>query len=73
MKCSGSFILGVVMTGLSVLMELFWIQTGSTALGVLSLILVFVASGAFARMIRPDYPSGNRALRKFLTVVGLEN
>ena len=72
MKINGSFILGTAMLALAILMELFWIQTGSTVLGALSLILMLVSSGAFSRFIRLDYQTENCALRKFLTVVGME-
>ena len=73
MKINGSFILGVVMIVVAVLMELFWISTGAMALGVFSLIAALTASGALARFIRLDYASSNDRLRKFLTVAGLES
>lgn len=73
MKTNGSLILGVAMTFLCVLMEIFWIQTGSSILGGFSVLLMLAASGALARTVRLDYASGNPALRKFLTTVGMEN
>ena len=73
MKINGSFILGVAMIAVAVLMELFRISTGAMALGVFSLIAALTASGALARFIRLDYASSNDRLRKFLTVAGLES
>ena len=72
MKISGSFILGLVMIVFSILMEIFWINTGAEALGVFSLLAALTASGALARFIRLDYETSNKKLRKFLTVTGLE-
>ena len=73
MKINGSFVLGVAMIAVKVLMELFWISTGAMALGVFSLVAALTASGALARFIRLDYASSNDRLRKFLTVAGLES
>ena len=73
MKINGSFVLGVAMIAVEVLMELFWISTGAMALGVFSLVAALTASGALARFIRLDYASSNDRLRKFLTVAGLES
>ena len=72
MKINGAFILAVAMIAVTILMEVFWINTGATALGILSLLAAFTASGALARYIRLDYTSSNIRLRKFLTVTGLE-
>ena len=72
MKINGSFILGMAMTVIAILMELFWFQTGADSLGVITLMAALTASCAFARFIRLDYASSNDRLRKFLTVVGLE-
>ena len=72
MKINKSFILGVALIIVSVLMEMFWINTGAVALGFLTLIAALGASGALARCIRLDYPASNARLRKFLTVTGLE-
>lgn len=73
MKTSKSFLLGMAMIAVSVLMEIFWINTGSTALGVFSLCAALTASGALARCIRLDYCSADDRLRRFLTVTGLEH
>ena len=73
MKTYKSFILGIAMIAISVLMEVFWINTGAETLGVFSLLAALVASGALARFIRLDYVSANDRLRKFLTVTGLEH
>ena len=72
MKINGAFILGAAMIAVTILMEVFWINTGAAALGILSLLAALVASGALARYIRLDYASSNIRLRKFLTVTGLE-
>lgn len=72
MKNKGSFILGVAMIAVAVLMEVFWLSTGSAALGVFSLSAALTASGALARYIRLDYESSDARLRRFLTVTGLE-
>jgi hypothetical protein len=72
MKINGSLLLGVAMIVVTVLMEIFWINTGAAALGIFSLLAAFAASGALARFIRLDYASSDSRLRKFLTVAGLE-
>ena len=72
MKINGAFILGAAMIAVTILMEVFWINTGAAALGILSLLAALTASGALARYIRLDYASSNIRLRKFLTVTGLE-
>ena len=72
MKNKGSLILGVAMIAMAVLMEVFWLSTGSAALGVFSLAAALTASGALARFIRLDYESSDARLRRFLTVTGLE-
>ena len=72
MKISSSFILGLAMIILAVLMEVFWINTGAEALGIFSLLAALTASGALARFIRLDYETSNVKLRKFLKVTGLE-
>ena len=51
----------------------FGISTGAASLGVFTLIVALIASGALARSIRIDYESGSKRLRKFLVVTGLEN
>ena len=72
MKINSSFILGLAMIVLAVLMEMFWISTGAEALGVFSLIAALVASGALARFIRMDYETSDIRFRKTLKVLGLE-
>ena len=72
MNISKNAILGAAMIVVAILMEVFWIRTGSTALGVFSLAAAFIASGALARFIRSDYASSDVRLRRFLTVTGLE-
>ena len=72
MKINSSFILGLAMIVLAVLMEVFWINTGAEALGIFSLLAALTASGALARFIRLDYETSNVKLRKFLKVTGLE-
>ena len=72
MKINSSFILGLAMIILAVLMEVFWINTGAEALGIFSLLAALTASGALARFIRLDYETSNVKLRKFLKVTGLE-
>ena len=72
MKINSSFILGLAMIVLAVLMEVFWINTGAEALGIFSLLAALTASGALARFIRLDYETCNVKLRKFLKVTGLE-
>lgn len=73
MKINSSFILGIAMIVVAILMEVFWIQTNASALGIFSVIAAMIASGALARFIRLDYKSSDQRIRKFLTVVGLEN
>ena len=72
MKINSSFILGLAMIILAVLMEVFWVNTGAEALGIFSLLAALTASGALARFIRLDYETSNVKLRKFLKVTGLE-
>ena len=72
MKINSSFILGLAMIVLAILMEVFWINTGAEALGIFSLLAALTASGALARFIRLDYETSNVKLRKFLKVTGLE-
>lgn len=52
MKINGSFILGLAMIAFSILMEMFWFQTGADSLGVFSLIAALAAAGALDRFIR---------------------
>ncbi|MBR5932290.1 MAG: hypothetical protein IKZ95_09755 [Lachnospiraceae bacterium] len=73
MKINKDFIIGVLLIAAAILLEVFWIQTGATALGVFTLVTALIASGAFARAIPLDYTASDSKLRKFLTVVGLEN
>ena len=73
MKINGNLILGTLLIALAILLEVFWFQTGAAVLGAFTFILALSASGAFARAIRLDYETSDRKLRKFLTVVGLEN
>ncbi len=73
MKINGSFILGVAMSAVAILMEIFWISTGAVVLGVFSLLAALAASCALARTIRLDYVSSDTGLRRFLTVTGLES
>ena len=72
MKINGTFIFGAAMIAVTILMEIFWINTEAAALGILSLLAALTASEALARFIRLDYASSNARLRKFLTVTGLE-
>ena len=72
MKINGALLLAVAMIAVAILTEVFWIQTGAAALGILSLLAALTASGALARVIRLDYASADLRLRKFLTVTGLE-
>ena len=72
MKINKNAILGAAMIVVAILMEVFWIRTDSTGLGVFSLAAAFIASGALARLIRFDYASSDVRLRRFLTVTGLE-
>ena len=73
MKINGKIIISTLLIAFAILIELFWIQTGSTVLGVFTLIIALVASGACARAVTLDYASGNAKLRKYLNIVGLEN
>ena len=73
MKTNKNIILGTLLIALTVLMELFWIQTGATVLGLFTLVIALIASGACARAISLDYITSDTRLRKFLNVVGLEN
>ena len=73
MKTYNSFILSAAMIVVSVLMEIFWINTGAETLGIFSLLAALIASGALARFIRLDYISADARLRRFLTVTGLEH
>lgn len=73
MKINKDFIFGVLLIAAAILLEVFWIRTGATALGVFTLVAALVASGAFARAIPQDYTASDSKLRKFLTVVGLEH
>lgn len=72
MKINSSFILGLAMIILAVLMEVFWINTGAEALGIASLLAAITASGALARFIRLDYETSDVRFRKTLKVMGLE-
>jgi hypothetical protein len=72
MKINSSFILGLAMIILAVLMEVFWINTGAEVLGIFSLLAAITASGALARFIRLDYETSDVRFRKTLKVMGLE-
>ena len=72
MKINSDFILGLAMIILAVLMEVFWINTGAEALGIVSLLAAITASGALARFIRLDYETSDVRFRKTLKVMGLE-
>ena len=72
MKINSSFILGLAMIVLAVLMEVFWFDTGAEALGIFSLLAALAASGALARFIRLDYETTDVRFRKTLRVMGLE-
>ena len=72
MKINSSFILGLAMIILVVLMEVFWINTGAEVLGIFSLLAAITASGALARFIRLDYETSDVRFRKTLKVMGLE-
>lgn len=72
MKINSSFILGLAMIILAVLMEVFWINTGAEVLGISSLLAAITASGALARFIRLDYETSDVRFRKTLKVMGLE-
>ena len=71
MKINSSFILGLAMIILAVLMEVFWINTGAEVLGIFSLLAAITASGALARFIRLDYETSDVRFRKTLKVMGL--
>ena len=73
MKINKNFIFGALLIAAAILLEVFWIRTGATALGVFTLAAALIASGAFARAIPLDYTASDSKLRKFLTVVGLEH
>ena len=73
MKTNKNIILGTLLITLAILLEVFWIQTGATALGVFTLVIALFASGVYARAIPLDYTASDSSLRKFLNVVGLEN
>ena len=73
MKNNGKIIISALLIASAILLEVFWIQTSSTVLGVFSLIVALVASGALARTITLDYASGNAKLRKYLNIIGLED
>lgn len=68
-----NILFGVLFLAAAILLEFFWISTGAASLGVFTLIVALIASGALARSIRIDYESGSKRLRKFFTVTGLEN
>ena len=68
-----NILFGALFLAAAILLELFWISTGAVSLGVFTLIVALIASGALARSIRLDYEAHNKRLRKFLTVTGLEN
>ena len=72
MKINSSFILGLAMIILAVLMEVFWINTGAEVLGIFSLLAAITASGPLARFIRLDYETSDVRFRKTLKVMGLE-
>ena len=72
MKINTSFILGLAMIILAVLMEVFWINTGAEVLGIFSLLAAITASVALARFIRLDYETSDVRFRKTLKVMGLE-
>ena len=72
MKINSSFILGLAMIILAVLMEVFWINTGAEVLGIFSLLAAITASGVLARFIRLDYETSDVRFRKTLKVMGLE-
>ncbi len=72
MKINRSFILGLAMIILAVLMEVFWINTGAEVLGIFSLLAAITASGELARFIRLDYETSDVRFRKTLKVMGLE-
>jgi hypothetical protein len=73
MKINKNFIFGILLTAAAILLEVFWIQTGATALGVFTLVIALSASGAYARALPLDYTTSDSRLRKFLSVVGLES
>ena len=73
MKTNNKFILGTLLLVFAVLLELFWIQTGATVLGVFSLVIALIASGAYARAIPLEYTASDPRLHRFLCVLGLKN
>ena len=72
MEINRNILLGAALIVVSVLLELFWIQTGSAPLGIFSLIAALISSAALARSVRLDYEAADSKLRKFLIIVGLE-
>ena len=68
-----NIIFGALFLSAAILLEFFWISTGTASLGVFTLIVALIASGALARSIRIGYETNNKRLRKFFTVTGLEN
>ena len=68
-----NIILGALFLSAAILLEFFWISTGAVSLGVFTLIVALIASGALAQSIRIGYETNNKRLRKFFTVTGLEN
>ena len=73
MIIKGKIVLGTLLTALAILLEAFWIQTDATVLGIFTLVIASIASCIFAKAIRLDYETDNPGLRKFFTIVGLEN
>ena len=65
-------IIGVLLTAAAILLEMFWISTGSVILAILSLVIALTASGVLARSLQSDYETQNMILKKFFTIVGLE-
>ena len=73
MKINKYFIFGTLLIALAVLLEVFWIRTGATALGVFTLVIALIASGVYARAIPLDYTASDSRLHRFSYVLGLEN
>ena len=68
-----NILFGALLLAAAILLEFFWISTGAVSLGVFTLIIALIASGALARSIRIGYETNRQRLRKFFTVTGLEN
>ena len=60
-----NILFAVLFLAAAIILEFFWFSTGAASLGVFTLIVALIASGALARSIRTGYEANSKVYGRF--------